>query len=65
MTMKIVMTVRDRWDRFDIALARARNGRRKFGYLLPLLTSRVLPSGAKARYYCSCVRSVMLYRSET
>ncbi|XP_057294790.1 uncharacterized protein LOC130623337 [Hydractinia symbiolongicarpus] len=38
---------------------------KKFRELLPLLTSRVLSIELKGRLYESCVRSVMLYGSET
>ena len=38
---------------------------RKFRELLSLLTSRVLPLQVRGRLYEACVRSVMLYRSET
>ncbi|XP_057298477.1 uncharacterized protein LOC130629336 [Hydractinia symbiolongicarpus] len=38
---------------------------KKFGELLPLLTSRVLSIEVKGRLYEACVRSVMLHGSET
>ncbi|XP_057306914.1 uncharacterized protein LOC130645075 isoform X1 [Hydractinia symbiolongicarpus] len=38
---------------------------KKFGELLPLLTSRVLSIELKGRLYEACGRSVMLYGSET
>ncbi|XP_057304317.1 uncharacterized protein LOC130641512 isoform X1 [Hydractinia symbiolongicarpus] len=38
---------------------------KKFRELLPLLTSRVLSIEVKGRLYEACVRSVMLYGSET
>ena len=46
-------------------MTRIRRGWCKFRYLVPLLTSRGLPLGAKSRLYSVCVRSVMLYGSET
>ena len=42
-----------------------RHGWCKFRYLVPLLASRGFPLWAKDRLYSACVRSVMLYGSET
>ncbi|KAK3893367.1 hypothetical protein Pcinc_002801 [Petrolisthes cinctipes] len=46
-------------------MARVRRGWSKFRELLPLLTSRALPLLTKGRVYQACVRSVMMYGSET
>ena len=46
-------------------IARVRCGWSKFRELLPLLTSRSLPLLTKGRVYQACVRSVMMYGSET
>ena len=46
-------------------IARVRSGWSKFRELLPLLTSRALPLLTKGRVYQACVRSVMMYGSET
>ena len=45
--------------------ARIRNGWRKFLELFPFLTSRAPPPEMKGRLYVSCVRSSMIYESET
>ena len=45
--------------------ARIRSGWMKFPELLPFLTSRALPLDMKGRVYSSCVRSSMVYGSET
>ena len=47
------------------SVARVRSGWMKFRELLPLLTMRGLSLRQKGRLYASCVRSVMLYGSET
>lgn len=47
------------------SVARIRSGWRKFRELLPLLTTRGLSFRVKGRLYAACVRSVMLYGSET
>lgn len=47
------------------SIARIRSGWKKFRELLPLLTSRVFSHKVKGRLYTACVRSVMLYGSET
>ena len=47
------------------ATARIRNGWMKFRALLPFLTSRAPPFEMKGRLYASCVRSSMVYGSET
>jgi len=44
---------------------RIRSAWHKFRELLPLLTSRTLPLRTKGRLYNACVRSVLLYGSET
>ena len=50
----------------DLAVtARIRNGWMKFRELLPFLTSRGPPLEMKGRVYASCVRSSMIYGSET
>ena len=46
-------------------VARIRSGWKKFRELLPLLTSRVISHKVKGRLYNACVRSVILYGSET
>ena len=46
-------------------IARVRSGWSKFRELLPLLASRALPLSTKGRVYQACVRSVMMYGSET
>ena len=46
-------------------IARVRSGWKKIRELLPLLSSRVHSHKAKGRLYTACVRSVMLYGSET
>ena len=47
------------------ATARIRNGWMKFRERLPFLTSRAPPLEMKGRVYASCVRSSMIYGSET
>ena len=47
------------------ATAIIRNGWTKFKELLPFLTSRAPPLELKGRVYASCVRSSMIYGSET
>ena len=47
------------------AVARCKSAWAKFHQLSPLLTSRCLAPKIKGRLYSSCVRSVMLYASET
>ena len=47
------------------ATARIKNGWMKFRELLPFLTSRAPPLEMKGRVYASCVRSSMVYGSET
>ena len=45
--------------------ARIKSGWNKFRELLPLLASRGLPLISKGKIFQACVRSVMLYSSET
>ena len=47
------------------ATARIKNGWMKFRELLPFLTFRAPPLEMKCRVYASCVRSNMIYGSET
>ena len=47
------------------ATARIRNGWMKFRELLTFLTSRAPPLVMKDRVYASCIRSSMIYGSET
>ena len=47
------------------SVARVRSGWKKFRELLPLLTKRGLSFRVKGQLYAACVRSVMLYGSET
>ena len=47
------------------SVARIRSGWKKFRELLPLLTMRGFSLRQKGRLYAACVRSVMLYGSET
>ena len=47
------------------ATAKIRNGWMKFQGLFPFLTSRAPPLEMKSRVYDSCVRSSMIYGSET
>ena len=47
------------------SLTRSRCAWKKFRELLPILTSRVLSMKKKGFLYQSCIRSVMLYGSET
>ena len=47
------------------ATARSRNGWMKFREPLPFLTSRAPPLEMNGRVYASCVRSSMIYGSET
>ena len=47
------------------ATARIINGSMKFRELLPFLTSIAPPLEMKGRVYASCVRSSMIYGSET
>ena len=47
------------------AIARCKSAWAKFRQLLPLLTARSLAPKLKGRLYSSCVRSAMLYASET
>ena len=47
------------------SIARLKSGWKKFRELLPLLTLRGLSHLTKDKLYASCVRSVMLYGSET
>ena len=49
----------------DSITARIRSGWNKFRDLVPLLASKGLSLAAKGRLYQACVRSVMLYASET
>ena len=49
----------------ESSVARTRSGWKKFRELLPILTSRVLSMTTKGKIHESCVRSVMLYGSET
>ena len=46
-------------------IARIRSGWKKFSELLPRLTSKGTSSRLKGKLYAACVRSVMLYGSET
>ena len=47
------------------AIARVRSGWKSFRILLPLLASRVISLKKKERLNAACVRSVMVYGSET
>ena len=47
------------------SITRIRTGWKKFWELLPLLTSRVFSHQMKGNIYKACVRSAMLYGSET
>ena len=47
------------------SIARVRSGWKKFRELLPILTSRGFSHRVKGKLYAACVRSVMLYGSET
>ena len=47
------------------SITRIRTGWKKFRELLPLLTSRVFSHKMKGNIYKGCVRSAMLYGSET
>ncbi len=47
------------------SVARVRSGWKKFRELLPLLTLKGLSLHIKGKLYASCVRSVMVYGSET
>ena len=47
------------------SIARVRSGWKKFRELLPILTGRAFSHKAKGRLYRACVRSAMLYGSET
>ena len=49
----------------DSVTARIKSGWNKFRELLPLLASRGLPLVSKGKVFQACVRSVMLYGSET
>ena len=49
----------------ESSVARIRSGWKKFRELLPLLTSRVFSLHMKGRVFEACVRSVVLYGSET
>ena len=46
-------------------IACVRSGWKSFRVLLPLLASRVISLKTKGRLYAACVRSVMVYGSET
>ena len=46
-------------------VARVRSGWKKFRELLPVLTTKGFSFHSKGRVYQACVRSVMLYGSET
>ena len=46
-------------------VARVRSGWKKFRELLPLLTNRTFSHKVKGRLFSACVRSAMLYGSET
>jgi exonuclease III len=47
------------------AITRCNSAWKKFRELLPILTNRHLPSETRGRVYAACIRSVMLYGSET
>ena len=49
----------------EAVVARVRSGWKKFRELLPVLTTRGFSLRSKGRMYQACVRSVMLYASET
>ena len=52
-------------DEVDLAdTARIKNEWMKFRELLPFMTSRVPPLEMKGRVYASCVRSIMIYRTD-
>ena len=46
-------------------VTKVRSGWKKFRELLPLLTTKVISLKVKGELYAACVRSVMLYGSET
>ena len=46
-------------------IVRVRSGWKSFRVLLPLLASRIISLKTKRRLYAACVRSVMVYGSET
>ena len=46
-------------------IARVKSGWKSFRVLLTLLASRVISLGTKRRLYAACVRSFMVYGSET
>ena len=58
-------TIGSRGGAFDSVTARIRSGWNRFRELVPLLASKGLSLAAKGRLYQACVRSVMLYASET
>ena len=49
----------------EAVVARVRSGWKKFRELLPVLTTRGFSLRSKGRMYQACVRSIMLYASET
>ena len=56
----------DTFDGADLsATARIRNGWMKFRELLPFLTSRASTLDMKRRVYVNCVRSSMIFGSES
>ena len=52
-------------DAGDSVITRMRKAWSRFRCLTPCLDSRVFPLRAEIRLYSECVRSVMLYGSET
>ena len=58
-------TIGSRGGACDSVTARIRSGWNKFRELVPLLASKGLSLAAKGRLFQACVRSVMLYASET
>ena len=58
-------TIGSRGGAVDSITARIRSGWNKFRDLVPLLASKGLSLAVKGRLYQACVRSVMLYASET
>ncbi len=49
----------------EAVVARVRCGWKKFWELVPVLTTRGFSLRSKGRVYQACVRSIMLYASET
>ena len=58
-------TIGAREGAVDSVMTKIRRGWSKFSDSVPLLATRGLPLEAKGRLYFACVRSVMLYGTET